>query len=74
MQKIINFIGEKIEEGKWESEKGVEEAIAEGEKEFGATLTEEQKAAGDVNGDNKVNAADAIKILRFDAGFISTLD
>ena len=42
-KKIINFIGEKIEEGKWESEKGVEEAIAEGEKEFGATLTEEQK-------------------------------
>ena len=42
-KKILNFIGEKIEEGKWETEDGIEEAIAEGEKEFGATLTEEQK-------------------------------
>ena len=42
-KKILEFVSEKIEEGKWESEKGVEEAIAEGEKEFGVTLTEEQK-------------------------------
>lgn len=42
-KKILNFIQEKIEEGKWESQQGIEEAIAEGEKEFGVTLTEEQK-------------------------------
>lgn len=42
-KRIINFINEKIDEGKWESEKGIEEAIAEGEKEFGVTLTKEQK-------------------------------
>ena len=42
-KKIINFINEKIEEGKWESEEGIREAIAEGEKEFNVTLTKEQK-------------------------------
>ena len=42
-KKIFNFINQKIEEGKWESEKGLKEAIAEGEKEFDVTLTEEQK-------------------------------
>lgn len=42
-KKILNFVEEKVKEGKWESEKGIEEAIAEGEKEFGVTLTEEQK-------------------------------
>lgn len=42
-KKILKFIGEKVEEGKWETEKGIEEAIAEGEKEFGVTLTKEQK-------------------------------
>ena len=41
--KILKFVSEKIEEGKWESEKGIKEAIAEGEKEFGVTLTREQK-------------------------------
>lgn len=42
-KKIFNFINEKIEEGKWESENGIKEAIAEGEKEFNVTLTNEQK-------------------------------
>ena len=42
-KKILNFISKKIEEGKWDSEKGIKEAIAEGEKEFNVTLTEEQK-------------------------------
>ena len=42
-KKIFNFINEKIEEGKWESENGIKEAIAEGEKEFDVTLTNEQK-------------------------------
>ncbi len=42
-KKILNFIGEKIEEGKWESEEGINDAIAEGEREFGVTLTEKQK-------------------------------
>ena len=42
-KKILNFVDEKIAEGKWESKEGIEEAIAEGEKEFGVTLTEEQK-------------------------------
>ena len=42
-KKIFDFINEKIEEGKWDSEKGIGEAIAEGEKEFNVTLTKEQK-------------------------------
>lgn len=42
-KKIFNFISEKIEEGKWESEEGIKEAIAEGEKKFDVTLTKEQK-------------------------------
>lgn len=42
-KKIFNFINEKLEEGKWESENGIKEAIAEGEKEFDVTLTNEQK-------------------------------
>ena len=42
-KKILNFIEEKLEEGKWDSPEGIEETIAEGEKEFGVTLTKEQK-------------------------------
>ena len=42
-KKIFNFINQKIEEGNWESETGIKEAISEGEKEFDVTLTEEQK-------------------------------
>ena len=42
-KKILDFIEKKIKDGKWESESGIEEAIAEGEKEFGVTLTKEQK-------------------------------
>lgn len=42
-KKILNFISEKIDEGKWESEEGIKEIIAEGEKEFDVTLTKEQK-------------------------------
>lgn len=42
-KKIINFINEKIEEGKWDSDEGIQEAIAEGEKEFDVNLTKEQE-------------------------------
>lgn len=42
-QKLIDFVEKQLQDGKWESEKGIEEAIAEGEKEFGVTLTKEQK-------------------------------
>lgn len=42
-KKILQFVEEKIEEGKWDSEQGIKEAIAEGEKEFDVTLTKEQK-------------------------------
>lgn len=41
--KILSFVEEKIEEGSLESEKGIDEAIKEGEEEFGVTLTKEQK-------------------------------
>lgn len=42
-KRILSFVEEKVEEGKWESEAGIKEAITEGEEEFGVTLTEEQK-------------------------------
>lgn len=42
-EKVIAFIEEQIQEGRWESEEGIKEAIARGEKEFGVELTEEQK-------------------------------
>jgi len=42
-KKIINFINEKIDEGKWDSEEGIKEAITEGEKEFKVNLTKEQE-------------------------------
>lgn len=42
-KRIINFINEKIDEGKWDSDEGIKEAISEAEKEFGVTLTKEQK-------------------------------
>lgn len=42
-EKLISFIEKQIQNGKWDSEKGIEEAITEGEKEFGVTLTKEQK-------------------------------
>ena len=42
-KKILNFVEEKLEEGKWDSPEGIEEIIAEGEKEFGVTLTKKQK-------------------------------
>lgn len=43
VKKILNFISEKIGEGKWKSNDGIKEIIAEGEKEFDVTLTKEQK-------------------------------
>lgn len=43
VKKILNFISEKIGEGKWKSNGGIKEIIAEGEKEFDVTLTKEQK-------------------------------
>lgn len=42
-KKIFQFLKEKIEEGKWESETGIKEAISEGEKKFKVSLTEEQE-------------------------------
>ena len=41
--KILKFVEKKIEDGSWESEQGIKDAIAEGEKEFGVSLTKEQK-------------------------------
>ena len=37
-------------------------------------LTEEQKSAADVNKDGFVDAGDAIKILRYDAKLIDSLN
>ena len=37
------------------------------------TLTDEQLAAADVNADGLVDAADAVKIQRYDAGLIENL-
>lgn len=42
-KRIINFINDKIDEGKWDSDEGIKEAIAEGEKEFKVNLTKEQE-------------------------------
>ena len=42
-KKIIDFMNEKIDEGKWESEEGIKESITEAEKKFKVTLTKEQK-------------------------------
>ncbi len=42
-KEILAFVEEKIEEGKWDSKEGIEEAIGEGEEKFDAKLTEEQK-------------------------------
>lgn len=42
-KKIINFINEKIDEGKWNTDEGIKEAIAEGEKEFNVDLTKDQE-------------------------------
>lgn len=44
-KKIFQFLKEKIDEGKWDSDKGIKEAISEGEKRFKVTLTKEQEAA-----------------------------
>ena len=42
-QKILDFVSEKIQDGSWETKQGIESAIKDGEKEFGVTLTKEQK-------------------------------
>ena len=42
-KKILQFVEKKIEDGNWETEQGIKDAISEGEKEFGVTLTKEQK-------------------------------
>ena len=42
-QKILDFVSKKIQDGSWETKQGIENAIKEAEKEFGATLTKEQK-------------------------------
>lgn len=54
--KIFQFLREKIDEGKWNSEKGIQEVISEGEKKFNVTLTKEQK-------DTILSAVSAIKNL-----------
>lgn len=43
VEKILDYMEEKIKEGKWESEKDIEEAIDEAEKEFEVTITKEQR-------------------------------
>ena len=40
---ILQFVEKKIAEGNWETEQGINDAIAEGEKEFDVTLTNKQK-------------------------------
>ena len=42
-QKILDFASEKIQDGSLETKQGIENAIKEGEKKFGVTLTKEQK-------------------------------
>lgn len=61
--KILKFVEKKIEDGSWESEQGIKDAIAEGEKEFGATLTKEQK-------DMILSVAKKIKSLGIDPKYL----
>lgn len=42
-KKIIEFVKKQVQEGKWDSEEGIKEAISKGEDEFDVTLTETQK-------------------------------
>lgn len=42
-KKILKFVEKKIKDGNWDTEQGIADAIAEGQKEFGVTLTEKQK-------------------------------
>ena len=42
-KEILQFVEKKIESGNWETNQGIQDAIAEGEKEFGVTLTKKQK-------------------------------
>lgn len=42
-QKLLDFIRKQIQDGKLDSDTGIEKAIEEGEKEFQVTLTKEQK-------------------------------
>ena len=41
--KLIDFVEKQIQNGKWDNEEGIEEAIALGEQEFNVKLTEKQK-------------------------------
>lgn len=43
VKKMFSFVEEKIDEGKWNSTEGIEEALEEGEEEFQVTLTKSQK-------------------------------
>lgn len=61
-KKILAFVEEKIEEGSWESEEGIEEAIAEGEEKFGK-LTDEQKSL-------ILSAVEKVKALGIDPEFL----
>lgn len=61
-KKILAFVEEKIEEGNWENEEGIEEAIAEGEEKFGK-LTQEQRNL-------ILSAVEKIKALGIDPEFL----
>ena len=43
IKKLLDFAKQQIEKGNWETEQGIDNAIKEGEKEFGVTLTKEEK-------------------------------
>ena len=43
MKRLLSFAREQIEKGNWETEEGIDRAIAEGEKEFKITLTKQEK-------------------------------
>lgn len=43
MEHLLSFAREQVEKGNWETEEGIDKAIAEGEKEFKVTLSKEEK-------------------------------
>lgn len=62
-KKILKFVEKKIEDGNWETEQGIKDAIAEGEKEFGVTLTKKQMEL-------ILSVAEKIKSLGLDPKFL----
>ena len=63
VKNILKFIEKKIEDGNWETEQGIQDAITEGEKEFGVTLTKKQK-------DLIISVITKIKNLKIDPKYI----